>query len=57
MQKLIDMECCKCGTKNPFCYFTPIKVTENLTICKCLACVEKAGFLDENGDLKKGVEL
>jgi len=52
-----QLDCRKCGASNPFAYFAPVSVNGNGT-CICVACVEKAGWLDKRtGNLKDGVEL
>lgn len=52
-EKMPELICRKCGTKNPFAYFAPAAGR-----CVCESCARKAGFVDpKTGTLKPGVEL
>lgn len=61
MEKLPQLECRKCGVKNPVSYFASVAYMNKQGVyegtCFCHACAEKRNILDNDGNLKKGIEL
>lgn len=51
------MVCRKCKKQNPWVYFAPIEVFHNLTSVICYECAYKRNWLDQDGNLKEGIEL
>ena len=55
-QELPELECRKCGKKNPWVFLAPV-VHNMKGSCICITCVRDRGWLDKDDNLKKGVEL
>ncbi|WP_408595303.1 hypothetical protein ACIPCF_18855 (plasmid) [Paracoccus marcusii] len=53
---LPDLSCRKCGTTNPPVYLAPVTVGRAGT-CICIGCAEARGWLDRDGNVKKGIAL
>jgi hypothetical protein len=55
MQTFADQHCRKCNTANPMVFFAPINVAPYS--CICFDCAKSRNWLDQDGNLAKGVEL
>ena len=55
MQTFADQHCRKCNTANPMAFFAPVNVAPYS--CICFDCAKSRNWLDQDGNLAKGVEL
>lgn len=53
---LPQLTCRKCSADNPAVYFAPVTMDGKGT-CVCFDCAKARHWLDQNGDLRPGIEL
>jgi hypothetical protein len=55
MQTFANQNCRKCGAVNPLVFFAPINVEPYS--CICFDCAKARGWINQDGNIKDGVEL
>ena len=55
MQTFSAQHCRKCNTANPMVFFAPVNVAPYS--CICFDCAKSRNWLDQDGNIAKGVEL